>query len=211
MISHEWRSIQRESENLSHLLGDASDETEEQPVKQDWHLSPLIKTNDLTTRNFENTPPPQREQPKSAPKPRLEINLVHVEELQRESDEISLLLASEDEWQDLAVSQEPLAISQAETFRKTSDIADEWSRLFACLTQAENELLKDFAKSDKLSEKHIQAIALKYRTMALIDGLCEKTSEVFERDLIFSEGDHWTMEDDDLETLQLKLKEIERI
>ena len=202
--------LQRESENLSHLLGDASAETQEKPLKQDWHLSSLIKTNDLTTRNFENTHPPQREQPKSAPKRGLEINLVHVEELQRESDEISLLLASEDEWQDLAVSQNPLTRPQAEAFINVSDPADEWSRLFACLTQAEKELLKDFAKSDKLSEKHIQAIALKYRTMALIDGLCEKASEIFERDLIFSEGDHWTMEDDELETLQLKLKEIER-
>ena len=37
--------LQRESENLSHLLGDSSDGAQEQVVKQDWRVSPPIKTN----------------------------------------------------------------------------------------------------------------------------------------------------------------------
>lgn len=208
--------LQRESENLSQLLGDASDEVQKQPVKGDWRFSPLIKTNHLSaqadpiTRNFENAPLPQREQRTPVSRPLLEINLARVEELQRESEEISELLIVENEGQEYVAGADLVVITQAVTPSEMNHSSDEWSRLFIQLTEAEKELLKELAESGSLSETRIEAIGRKYRAMALIDDLCEKAFEIFERDLVFSEGDHWAMEDDDLETLRLKLKEIEQ-
>jgi TerB N-terminal domain/TerB-C domain len=191
--------LQNESEKIRQLLGQKDQEPEplSRPVPP---VQPLPEKVAISrSEPVENQPPP-------APTPLLEINLARVAELQEESDEISALLALDEEWQAPMTDAEASAIPPA-----ASDAADEWRHFYTQLTIAEKELLKELFVADSLSEEQIRAIQRKHRVMSMIDGLCEKAFDVFSRDLLFNEDNHWVMEADDLEILRLKWKEMEQV
>ena len=196
--------LQRESEKISELLSEKNGQVQEyKPFR------PLGET--TQTNRKENIVTPRPTQPSSLlTKPLLEIDLARVKELQLESEEIIELLAVEDERPEQLFNEEPKATTQSETLPDEADVNDEWRKLLTQITSAEKELLTELAKSGRLAETQIDTIAHKYKVMALIDGLSEKAYEFFERDLIFSEGNQWIMEDDDLEILRLRLNEMEQ-
>ena len=131
--------------------------------------------------------------------------LNHLGEVIIHTQDMQILLEEDfvDELQVVLHESPPLPKSTA-TQQEAGSLNNPWQEFVKSLTSAEIDLARELARNASVTNQNIDELARPHHMMGsmLLDQFAEKAIAILAHSIVYSDGDRWCIEEDDLPTLR---------